>query len=360
MNTRTITAFLLAGLIGIAGTGLAASVANAGPPERLTNVSGTIWVANRGAHTIRGFDATTGDVVNTVQMLPGSQPGGLAYAMGKLYVAEEFAAPNPAIAIVDAETGVIMNRMFLAPGSRPHHVHASADGKLVAFGLYGTDMVAVVDTQTDTLLGPWDINPGTTNGRAHAGVFSKDGTILYVASDTSNQVIALDPRTGVVFWTMNVPGAHELVVRDSKTAYVSRRTANWLSMIDLEHQTYTDVLKLDLPDTLRLSANKKQLTVGLRAMPARVAVVDTSTFAYDLVRIGPISDLNSIAGHQWTSRNGRYTFAAYEGGTSPGVAVIDHSAGNQVVETLAYPTKPHGVDLAPAEDEDPALEEGED
>lgn len=349
-HSRTLTAFLVAGLIGIAGSGVAVSVTSAGPPDRLTNISGTIWVANRGAHTIRGFDAATGDIVNTVQMVPGSQPGDLAYAMGKLYVAEEFATPNPAIAIVDAETGVIITRMLLVPGSRPHHVHASADGELVAFGLYGTDTVAVVDTQTDTLLGPWDINPGTTNGRAHAGVFSKDGTILYVASDTSNQVIALDPRTGAVFWSMDVPGAHEIVVRDSRTAYATRRTANWLSVIDLEFQTYTDVLRLDLPDTLRLSANKKQLTVGLRAMPARVAVVDTQTFDYDLVRIGPTSDLNSIAGHQWTSRNGRYTFAAYEGGTSPGVAVIDHSAGNQVVGTLAYPARPHGVDLAPAED----------
>lgn len=350
MNPRTIVAFLFASLVGIAGTAVAASVADAGPPTPLTNIEGTIWVANRGAHTIRGFDAATGEIVSTVQMLPGSQPGDLAYAKGKVYVAEELATPNPAIAIVDAATGAILNRIFLAPGSRPHHVHASADGELVAFGLYGTDMVAVVATTTGTLLGPWDTNPDATNGRAHAGEFSSNGEILYVTSDASNEVIALDPRTGVRFWTMNVPGAHELVVRDSKTAYVSRRTANWLSVVDLEHQTYTDVLRLDLPDTLQLSANQKQLTVGLRAMPARVAVVDTATFAYDLIRIGPISDLNSMAGHQWTSPDGRFTFAAYEGGSSPGVAVIDHEAGNRVVQTLAYPTRPHGVDLAPAGD----------
>ena len=91
-------------------------------------------------------------------------------------------------------------------------MHASVGGNLVAFGLYGTDMVAVVDTRTDTLLGPWDTNPAATNGRAHAGVFSRDGTTLYVASDASNEVIALDPRTGEVFWRMNVPGAHELAV----------------------------------------------------------------------------------------------------------------------------------------------------
>jgi hypothetical protein len=87
-------------------------------------------------------------------------------------------------------------------------------------------------------------------------------------------------------------------------------------------------------------------------MPAQVAVVDTRTFDYDLIGIGPMLDTNTIAGHQWTSPNGRFTFAAYEGGTSPGVAVIDHRAGNQVVQTLAYPGRPHGVDLARAEEDD--------
>jgi outer membrane protein assembly factor BamB len=357
-HSRIITAFL-AGLIAIVGIGLGVSVAGAEPPDRLTNVKGTIWVANRAAHTIRGFDASTGEVVRTVDMRPGSQPGDLAYARGKLYVAEEFGTP-PAIAIVDAETGVVTKRIEMAPGSRPHHVHASANGKLVAFGLYGTDMVAVVDTRTDTLLGAWDTNPdpAATSGRAHAGVFSPNGRTLYVASDATNEVIALEPRTGAVFWRMNVAGAHELVVaRNGKTAFVSRRTANRLSVIDLRRQTYTDVLELGLPDTLRLAANGKLLTVGLRTMPAQVAVVDTRTFAYELVRIGPMLDTNTIAGHQWTSPNGRFTFAAYEGGTSPGVAVIDHRAGNQVVQTLDYPGRPHGVDLAPAEDDEEDDEE---
>jgi outer membrane protein assembly factor BamB len=361
-HSRIITAFL-AGLIAIVGIGLAVSVAGAGPPDRLTNVKGTIWVANRSAHTIRAFDARTGEVVSTVAMAAVSQPGDLAYARGKLYVAEEFGTP-PAIAIVDAETGVVTKRIAMAAGSRPHHAHASRNGKLVAFGLYGTDMVAVVDTRTDTLLGPWDTNPapGATSGRAHAGVFAPNGRTLYVASDATSEVIALDPRTGEVFWRVAVPGAHELVVtRNGKTAYVSRRTANRVCVLDLRrHETCTDVLSLGLPDTLRLSASDKLLTVTLRTMPAEMAVIDTRTFEYDLVRIGPVLDTTTIAAHQWTSPNGRFTFAAYEGGASPGVAVIDHRAGNQVIGTLDYPGRPHGVDLAPASDDDDEEEDDED
>jgi outer membrane protein assembly factor BamB len=351
-HSRAVTAFLVA-LVGIVGVALTASLAGAGQPDRLTNVDGTIWVANRGAHTIQGFDASTGQVVRTVNMAPTSQPGDLAYANGKLYVAEEFGTP-PAIAIVDAETGAVIKRIEMALGSRPHHVHTTHRGRLVAFGLYGTDTVAVVDTRTDTLLGIWDTNPATINGRAHAGVFSPNGKILYVASDASNEVVALDPRTGEVFWRAGVTGAHELAVtRNGKTAYVSRRTANRVCVLDLQlHDVCVDVLTLGLPDTMRLGRHDRMLTVTLRTMPAQMAVVDTRTFEFELFGIGPMLETTTLAGHQWTSRNGRYTFAAFEGGSGPGVAVVDHRDGNRIVDTLPYPGRPHGVDLARDEDDD--------
>jgi streptogramin lyase len=308
------------------------------------SVNGTIWVANRGNHTIRGFDASTGAVVNTVAMAPLSQPGDLAYAKGKLYVAEEFGIP-PAIAVVDPDTGEVLRRIVMPAGSRPHHVHASVGGNLIAVGLFGTDLVAVIDAHADTLLGPWDSDPLTTNGRVHAAEFSQDGHTLYLASDATGQVIALDPYTGQVFWRMAVPGAHELAVtHDGKTAYVSRRTVNKVAVINLEDQTFEDVLTLGLPDTLRLSANEKLLTIGLRTMPAQMAVVDTRTFEYQIVTLSAPGETTTTGGHQWTSPSGRYTFASYEGGANPGVAVIDHQAGHQVLRRLSYPGRPHGVE----------------
>lgn len=354
MNQRTIKAFLTAAAAGVLAAGLAATIVSAGPAQRLSNLHGTVWLANRGANTIAGFDATTGEAVDVVTMAAGSQPGDLALANGKLYVAEEM-GPAPAIAIVDPAGIAPIHRIPMAVGSRPHHVHASPDGDLVAVGLYGTDMVAVVDTATETLLGTWDTNPdpNATAGRAHAGVFSRDGSTLYVASDTTGEVIAMDPRNGFIRWRLGVPAAHELAVRDGKSLYVSRRTANRLAVIDLEQRTWTDVLQLTLPDTLRLSANRKLLTIGLRTTPAQVAVVDTETLAVDLVPIGPAADLTTVAGHQWTSPGGRYTVASFEGGSRPGFAVIDHRAGNTVVGAIEYPTRPHGVEFIPA-DEDAA------
>ena len=157
----------------------------------------------------------------------------------------------------------------------------------------------------------------------------------------------MDPRSGHVFWLMTVPGAHELAVtHDGKTAYVSRRSANRLAVIDLENQTFQDVLTLALPDTLRLTANEKLLTVGLRTSPAQLAVVDTETFAFEPVTLSAPGETTTIAGHQWTSRDGGYTFAAFEGGANPGIAVIDHRGGNSIVQRLSYSGRPHGIDRA--------------
>lgn len=332
----TMTALLavLAGLAVIASVGFAA-----GADRR--EVNGTIWVANRGADTIRGFDAATGEPVATVPMRIGSQPGDLAYAKGKLYVSEEFGTPQPAIAIVDAETGDVLKRIFTGP--RPHHVHASVGGNLIAFGEFGTNKVGVIDTHTDMLVGEWTASDFAA-ARSHAGVFSHDGRTLYVANDVVNELAALDPLTGDRLWTMTVPNAHELVVtHDGKTAYVSCRAGNALRIVDLDRHEIVDTISLGpAPDTLRLSANEKLLTVGLRGTPAKVAVIDTTTLQADIVTIG---GMGTIAGHQWSSRNGHFTFAAFEG-PGAGVAVIDHRQDNAVVQTLDYPGRPHGVDFA--------------
>jgi hypothetical protein len=85
--------------------------------------------------------------------------------------------------------------------------------------------------------------------------------------------------------------------------------------------------------------------------PVERPVCDTGTLddpspSSQIVTLSAPGEATTIAGHQWTSPGGRFTFASYEGGPNPGIAVIDHSAGNQVVQRLSYPGRPHGVDHA--------------
>jgi DNA-binding beta-propeller fold protein YncE len=345
---RRILILVVTACVGIAAVAAVSSLALAGGGPDRRDLKGTIWVANRGVDSIRGFDAATGAVVATWPLAAGSQPGDLGFARGKLYVSEEFGSA-PALAVVDPKTGSVLKRFFVGLTARPHHVHVSRDGRLVSFGLYGTDTVGVVDARTDMLLGTWDTNPETTNGRAHAGVFSPDGRTLYVTSDATSELIALDPRTGLVLWRLSVPNAHELVItRDGKTAYVSARTGNAIRIVDLQHQVVLSSFPLaTAPDTLQLARHDRLLTVGLRGSPAQLAVIDTRTLQTEIVAIGPANTATTIAGHQWTSPDGRFTFAAFEG-PGAGVAVVDHRHGNAVVQTLDYPGRPHGVAFIPS------------
>ena len=79
-----------AAFVGLVGWSLVVSFPAASTSGGDDSVNGVIWVANRGAHTIRGFDAGTGAVLHTVSMAPNSQPGDLAYATGKISAPEEF------------------------------------------------------------------------------------------------------------------------------------------------------------------------------------------------------------------------------------------------------------------------------
>jgi hypothetical protein len=105
-------------------------------------------------------------------------------------------------------------------------------------------------------------------------------------------------------------------------------------------------------DTLQLTPDGKQLMVALRGTPAQLSVVDTA--AMKVAQTIDLAGAGTIAGHNWLSANGRYSFVSFEGGAAPGVAVVDHRGG-KVVETWTYPGggRPHGVYF-----DDPAATEG--
>jgi YVTN family beta-propeller protein len=337
---RGIRSMVVAVVVGalVAAAGAAPTAATAPP---YLGLQGTIWVGDRVSPTsgaeLVGFAASSGDVRFEVDLdAPASD---VAAAAGKVFVGEESLAR---IAVIDGQTGAVLGR--IATGPLPHHLTTSADGSMVAYSAFGSNRVGVIDAATATLVGEWAATDDPTD-RAHGVAFSPDGGTLYVASEGVGTVSALAVPSGRPIATLNVPGAHELLPSpDGRQLYVSSRPLDLLRVIDLATWSVTASIPMGRPDTITVSANGKMLTVGLRTMPASVAVVNAETFA--VTETIQVAGPGTLAGHQWTSSNRRYTFVAFEG-PGAGLAVIDHRTG--AVTQHPYPGggRPHGLDYAP-------------
>ncbi len=228
------------------------------------------------------FDAT-GKVLATVRV--GKAPMGLAVPRGtnKLYVGNEGSNSVSVISVTRHEVIATIN-----VGSRPHHMYASADGSRVYVAEFGTNKIGVIDTMTDDLVAEWATGPPTE--RTHAPAPTQDGKTLYAVNSGTNTLVALDAHTGAIQWSMatgdNPSEFH--VSRDGRTGYLSLRNADEIDVINLHN-----------------SSVSKLVFTGVR-----------------------------VAGHNWLSANGRYTFVSLD--DPGGVGVIDHRT-KSIVATWHYP-----------------------
>jgi YVTN family beta-propeller protein len=290
------------------------------------HAKGTAWATSRGPDTVTAFDGATGRVLATIPV--GKAPMGLAVPRGtnKLYVGNEGSNSVSVISLPRREVIATIN-----VGSRPHHMHASADGSRVYVAEFGTNKIGVIDTMTDTLVAEWATGPPSE--RTHAPAPSDDGKMLYGVNSTSNTLVALDAHTGALQWSMRTGNnPSELhVSHDGKTGYLTVRNDDVVDVIDLLARQVTRRIPVgDQPDTLQLSADHRSLVVALRGTPAEVDVIDLRTFAVTKI----VFPAERLAGHNWLSANGRYTYVSLD---DPGaVGVIDHR-NNSVVATWSYP-----------------------
>lgn len=337
MNSRKIlTAFLAALTAAIFIT----SVVSA--QTKLKGANGTVWVTNRTFGSIAAFDAESGNVLAIVQV--GLNPIGIVSPpkTNKLYVSNE---DSNSVSVVSKASLSVVGTIQLAPGSKPHHINFSPDGQFVYVAEFGSNKIAVISTETDTLVAEFVTNPLPT-ARPHAVWISQDNKTIYVANAGANEIAALDAESGAILWSLPV-GANPsevLVTHNEKIAYVSVRNENKVKVIDLEARAIVgEIVVGTQPDTLRLTPNGKTLVVTLRGTPAQISLVNVfKTLSVQIVNIVP----GTTTGHHWLSQNGRYSFVAVE---NPGsLAVVDNRTA-QVVATYAYPGggRPHGVFYEP-------------
>lgn len=337
-----ITVFALSTMVAAGATGWANARSPGDALRSFRGPEGAIWVGDR-ANPMVGpelvaFDSETGEPSLEIDLdAPASD---VAFGKGKVFVGEEALAR---IAVIDAESGDILHR--IATGPLPHHLTASRGGAFIAYSAFGTNRLGVIDARKGSFVGEWAATSEPA-ARTHAAAFSPNGRLIYAASEPGI-ISTLDARTGKLLKEVVVPGAHELIVSGSgRRMYVAARSLDLLHVIDLRSWAILESLPLSRPDTLQLAQHDRMLTVGLRTSPARIAVVDVRTMTSTEVTIatGP----TSLAGHQWTSRDGRFTYAAFEGAV-PGLAIVIHRTN--AVMTIPYPGggRPHGLDFSRVE-----------
>ena len=326
-------------LLTVAFSGIAPSTA--GVVSRLPGEYGTVWVTDRVLNNVSAFDAGTGDVLATIPV--GSAPIGITapFGKGKVYTSDE--GSNQVSVISRRGRRVVKT---IATGPRPHHMSSSLLGDRVYVAEFGSNTIGMIDTATDTKVATFMASP-RPDARTHAVYPSRDGRTLYATNEVTNDIGVIDVRTGALLWNLPVGARPSEILPspDGRRAYVSVRNENKLKEIDLIARQLTgrEVTIGVQPDTLQLSPDMSTLSVALRGTPAKVALLDTSTFTFTTVDAAA-----TTTGHQWVSRSGRYTFVALEG--PPGVGVIDNDIA-QVVATYPYPlggqppsaSRPHGV-----------------
>jgi YVTN family beta-propeller protein len=307
---------------------------------------GTIWVTERtpgGLSTVAAIDSRTGESRGIAPV--GDAPIGITQPNGtrKVYSADEAADQ---MSVIDADTVSVIGTIDMGEPSGPHHLMASTNGHYIYIGEYHHNMVGVVDTRLDENV--FDIEASHDSGaHTHAVWISPSGKELYATNEAPVQndpgtFSKIDVATGDIVWERVVGRRPSEVLVDGDIAYVSVRFDNVVKAYDVSGESPVLIGTADAntaPDTLSLTNDGRTLIVGLRGTPARMAFIDTETFATQYVSLP-----GTTTGHQWLTRNGAVTFMALEG--TPGkVAVVDNR-GRALITTYTYPngrTRPHGV-----------------
>jgi DNA-binding beta-propeller fold protein YncE len=352
---RLISLAVLPGLLlGVASAMPSAAALSAKPTD---GAHGTIWITDRQNDRVAVYDRSDGRLLATpstegvADPLSADEPNDVEVAAGKAYATNE---ASGTISVFDVASRTLIRRLTGA-GPMPHHATALASGRLVAYGIYGTREVGLIDTRSDTIR---RLTVSTKSGdiHSHAPFLSRDGRKVYVTNELrsgSTQLVGtvseVNVRTGVILCELDVGvrPSEVVVTRDGKTGYVSVRNELVIKEIDFKQCALTgrSVTIGEQVDTLDLQPNQKNLSVGLRGpapLPSRVAVVDLVSFESADVRFWTIPG-GTLTGHQWTSANGRFTYAAFEGADA-GVALIDHKT-DVVMKLPPIGGRPHGIDV---------------
>jgi len=316
---------------------LIAAVRNALSGCRTAGLSGTLFVTDARANKVHSIDAASGEILASTDT--GQHPIGVEKANGKVYVANE---SSGSISVLDAAT---LSPLSIIPAcAQVHHTGISPDGTRFYAACYSTNKVAVIDTDTDALIGL--LTSGMPGAVTHQPWPTRDGKRLWAANQATNDVTEIDLQTGAILRTfplMAVP-IEIAVSSDARRAYVSAPFQNTIMVFDLETDQLVAQPTIAAPDNLILSPDGHTLLVsGAGSSNAAAAwIVNTDTLApFEVILPG------TEAAHIDLTPDAKFGFVSLVG-PPHGIAVLDIARATvHALYPIPEAVAPHGVRYAP-------------
>ena len=304
----------------------------------------TVWVTNRDANKVTVFDAVSGDIRRVFDARRGAHDIVVSRSAGKAYVMNE---QDHSVSVYATDTFAPLANFALGP--LPHHADISHDGRIVYVGLFGTNRIATIDTNTEAVR-EYASSPSSA-ARAHAPHPSEDGRFIFVPHEQGTfELTKLDTENNGNIVMNVVPGSgpSEVLPARGGKLYVSIRNEGKVKVLD----DTTGALEWELfvgaqPESLMLTPNESTLVVTLRGTPAQVAFVDT--VAHEVITTVPLvaGDGTGTFGDLGVmSHDRRFVYATFDRGINGvgGVSVIDVQRMVRVA-SWDYPVagRPHGI-----------------
>lgn len=296
----------------------------------------TLYVTNTKSDTISVIDTDTFEVVRTIPLGRGKANRIAFHPDGR--TAWVIYDKSHDLGVVDAESGTLLRRVKI--GGNPYNLTFAPDGRHLYVLDWASetskDEIIVYDLQAERVA--WRLEVSTWP--AH-GVFSRDGKLFYVSSETAGNVAVIDTTTRSIthtVWTggdamgLAWSGDHRWLYaaagEDKKLVKIDAATQAAVGEIGLGGIVHDVATTLDgkfLYTTLR----KANRIVVVRTADDRVAATIPQPSYPDLVTMEP---------------TGRYAFVTNRYANV--VTVIDLATHKQV-RSIPVGQAPHGMALRP-------------
>lgn len=197
-------------------------------------------------------------------------PSSMSFVDGRIYVTDQ--AKNR-ILMLDPISRRFLGQVDLPPNTAPRGIVTLPNGTLIFVSLSGSSEVAAIETETGKILAKTKVPIGPARMSVTA-----DGAFVTLLSVTASQlaiIAAYNQRVVGAVKLGDVPTC--MVVHPTeKTAYVSNRHSNTVSVVDLTKRIVLNNIKTgNSPTGVAISADGKKLYVAL-GRDNSIVIYDTS------------------------------------------------------------------------------------